>query len=117
MKVCNMKEFSQRWDDKLNLLMDKGDIVKICKHTITFKLKGTPVDKPYLFFWKRQMETSTLYTVWLGNKRSNYGELERVNGEAIPSYLQYAPSQETLDRLLELENEVRYPLVLEAYGG
>ncbi len=117
MKIsCHMREFNQKWDTKLNRLLDEGTVVCIKSSTLDIALKSRVVVKPYLYFFRREVQEVTIYSVWLSNKSSHYGELHMIDEESIPVHLQYSPSQETLEKLLALENILRNPLAIKAYS-
>lgn len=116
MKIsCDKYPFLQKWDVKLNKLLDEGVVTNVTQHTINFKLKVSEGIKPYFFFWEKERFTSMYYEVWVCSIDSSYGTLWRCNGESLPEHMQFAASQETLNKLFELETRLRNHLAVEAY--
>ena len=117
MKVsCGNHEFSEKWDKKLNKLLIEGTVDKLSTHTITLKIETRKTIVNSWVFWIREEITYDCYEVWVSNKSCAYGALVDFNGVDVPDYLQYSASQETLNKLFELESDLRNPTIKQAYN-
>lgn len=100
---CHLKEYSEEWDKKLNLILDKGVFVKNedCDKTLTFQL--TTITCKKRLWWSVKEEEVETYRVWISNKDCAYGTLYYFNDKSIPASLEVSPSQVTMQRLYEFE--------------
>lgn len=122
MKVsCRGRDFCPLWDKKLNRLLDEGELYEQSKHHITIRLKAKrykTVKRLWGLLPDKEVELFTYdtYSIWTSNKGYTYGQLYYFNGEEIPPHLQKAASEETLQKLFDFEEEVRYPFINLIYG-
>lgn len=115
MKVsCYMRKYSQKWDNKLNELLDRGEVKVSSAHYLTFKLPYYS-NKTFLFF-KYKVKSYKVYEVWTTNKTSNYGEIRKFQGKYLEDEYIYSASKETLERLHKVETKLRVPFLEEAYN-
>ncbi len=115
-EVLNTLEFSQKWDDKLNRLMNESVDTSVSKYTIEFKLLNSFKKRCW---WSLgalvTIKKYDAYRVWVSNEDTHYGYLWKYNDKAMPHYEQYSAKQATLDKLAALEHELRYPTITKAY--
>ncbi|MCP4486849.1 MAG: hypothetical protein GY820_05950 [Gammaproteobacteria bacterium] len=116
-KVSNTLGFSQKWDDKLNRLMNESVDTSISRYTIEFKLLNSVKKRCW---WSLgalvTIKKYDTYYVWVSNEDTHYGFLQRYNDSFIPVYEQYSVKQATLDKLAALEHELRCPTIHKAYN-
>lgn len=109
MKLVNTLPYNEKWDKKLNWLMDNSTKTTQTPYYITFKVCCDVSRYRFLglayLFPSLSIKHST-YTVWTENKNNSYGHLYEYNSEVLSEVVKYSPSKATMGRLFELEKSL-----------
>ena len=108
MRLVNEYPYNEKWDKKLNWLMDNSVEMCASKHTITFKVITSDTKTTFLGtgLFPKYTTTYATYEVWTSSKDTYYGRLFRYNDKAISETIQYSPGDTTMERLFELEKNL-----------
>ena len=82
------EKFSAEWDDKLNDLLDHGEIVKINNHTVSISHKGK------------------MYQVWIANKPYSYATPYKVDCDSVKKNAQVRPKIKKMIRLDNMTKDI-----------
>jgi len=101
---CHLKAYNEDWDKKLHQLITEGEVIGLEKCTIVIRLTTKTFKQTWLDKLLRRTRSITKdFHVWTSNKPCAYGYLYRINGETVSEAFEYSASQETLNKLYELE--------------
>ena len=108
MKLANNYPYNEKWDKKLNWLMNNSVETLVGKYTITFKVVLSST-KTSLFgsgLFPNYITDYATYKVWTSNKSICYGRLYQYNGIGLSDMITFSPSKTTMERLFELEKSL-----------
>lgn len=77
----HQQKFSEEWDERLNELLDMGEIVDCSEHTLSIEYLGNEIE------------------IWCSNRWYSFAHAYRVNGTPVDKNRQYRPRLKTMFRL------------------
>lgn len=90
-------QFSERWDSRLNELLDKGEVVGASQHTLHINHQGNSIE------------------VWCENRWYGFGNEYRVNGRCVVDERRYRPRLKTMLKLWNVYQTTRNARLDENY--
>ncbi len=105
---CTNEKFNEGWDKLLLSLVtgvEKGNVsvAKAGTYQLIFKLEVSRTTLLGVTVWRKTKK----YLVWIANKNCSYGILSEVGGTKVPDHLVFAASQDTMQKLYDLESKVK----------